>query len=236
MMVACAQPCYFPWLGYLDKIRQADTFVFLDTVDFDRTGWQHRVQVQTPKGGVSWLTIPFKHAFEKGKGIPFADLEVSDDQWPQQHTQKLHEWYRRAPFFDQYWTKDTENSVFGYFRYANLIDEPHVMTHVLASARILARIFGLPNQKMLAASWINHEPASKSQRLVNICKALKADTYLCGQGGRAYLDEDLFRQNGIGVTYHEYRHPVYSQSPFRTFIPGLSALDFLFHCGPEASW
>lgn len=225
--VAIGQPYYWPYLGYLDRIRQADTFVFLDTVDFDRTGYQHRVQLKTPKGP-AWLTIPFKHAFEGGKGIPFANLEAADDRWMFKHANKIEEWYRKAPQFYYEW-RPNGGGLYDYFKYAELIDDPHVMTHVLASARILARIFGLSNQKMLAASWIDHEPAEKSQRLINICKALKADTYLCGQGGRAYLDEDLFRQHGISVEYHEYHHTDMD-------VTSLSGLHFLFTYGHEAPW
>mgnify|MGYP000520569925 CR=1 FL=1 len=36
MIISAHQPAYMPWLGYLDRIRRSDVFVFLDTVQFEK--------------------------------------------------------------------------------------------------------------------------------------------------------------------------------------------------------
>ncbi|MBI4640810.1 MAG: WbqC family protein, partial [Candidatus Tectomicrobia bacterium] len=41
MMIAIHQPQYLPWLGYFDKIDQADIFVILDTVQYTKNEWQN---------------------------------------------------------------------------------------------------------------------------------------------------------------------------------------------------
>ena len=45
---AVMQPTYLPWLGYLDLMDQVDTFVLLDTVQFDYRSWQHRNRIPAP--------------------------------------------------------------------------------------------------------------------------------------------------------------------------------------------
>jgi hypothetical protein len=42
-----------------------------------------------------------------------------------------------------------------------------------------------------------------TERLVDICKSHKADVYLSGQGGKHYLDLELFKANGIKVEFQE---------------------------------
>ena len=44
MIVAIHQPCYLPWLGYLQRMAQADLFVVLDHVQFERANYQNRTR------------------------------------------------------------------------------------------------------------------------------------------------------------------------------------------------
>ena len=57
MRVAIHQPHYLPWLGYFAKWAAADRFIFLDTVQYEKNGWQNRNRVKTPDGP-RWLTVP----------------------------------------------------------------------------------------------------------------------------------------------------------------------------------
>ena len=57
MTIAISQPTYLPWLGYFDLIDQSDTFVLLDSVQFEKQSWQQRNRIKTPSG-LLWLTVP----------------------------------------------------------------------------------------------------------------------------------------------------------------------------------
>ena len=46
MIVAIHQPHYLPWLGYLHRMAQADLFVVLDHVQFERRNRQNRSQIR----------------------------------------------------------------------------------------------------------------------------------------------------------------------------------------------
>ena len=67
--LAIHQPHYLPWLGYLAKWAAADVFVFLDTVQYVRNGWQNRNRIKTA-AGPRWLTVPV-HA---RLGTPLAEV------------------------------------------------------------------------------------------------------------------------------------------------------------------
>ena len=54
MILAVHQPQYLPWSGSFDKMDQADLFVLLDTVQFEKNGWQNRNKIKTAQGYVKY--------------------------------------------------------------------------------------------------------------------------------------------------------------------------------------
>ncbi len=55
--ISIHQPQYLPWHNYFKKMKKADIFIILDTVDFQKNGLQNRNQIKT-SNGVNWLTVP----------------------------------------------------------------------------------------------------------------------------------------------------------------------------------
>ena len=75
---------------------------------------------------------------------------------------------------------------------------------------------------------------TKQDVLVDICRAIGANTYLSPAGSANYLQNAaLFEESGIKLTFHSYKHPTYEQRG-KSFIPQLSTLDLLFNNGPHS--
>jgi hypothetical protein len=75
----------------------------------------------------------------------------------------------------------------------------------------------------------------KTERLVDLCKQSGATKYLSGPAARAYLNEDLFRSEGIAVSYMDYSgYPEYRQL-YPPFEPRVSIIDLIFNEGPNAT-
>ena len=72
-----------------------------------------------------------------------------------------------------------------------------------------------------------------TQRLVDLCLAVGAGTYLAGADGRNYMDVERFAQARIEVIFQEYEYPSYDQS-FGLFESHLSTLDLVLNCGSES--
>ncbi len=67
MICAIHQPNFFPWLGYFDKISRADVFVFLDVVDYPKSGssmssWVNRVMLKVGSQK-TWVRCPVVREF-----------------------------------------------------------------------------------------------------------------------------------------------------------------------------
>src|SRR2546428_11865995 len=92
MKVAIHQPQYLPWLGYLAKWAAADVFVFLDTVQYEKNGWQNRNRIKTATGP-QWLTVPVRARL----GTSIADVTIDTSQpWARRPLRPLELAYRRA--------------------------------------------------------------------------------------------------------------------------------------------
>jgi len=219
LIVAVHQPQYLPWLGYFDKIRRADMFCYLDSVQYKKNDWQNRNRIKTSQGW-QWLTVPvrFKHP-EK-----ICDVKINPTvKWRQKHLQALITNYRRAPFFNQY---------IGIYEQVYAEDWVSVSELNICFIERLKEALGLGAKSAIRSSQLelSEDP---TDRLIDICKAVKADTYLSGQDGIKYMDLERFKARGIQVVIQDYHHPVYPQM-FKGFESHMSVVDLLFNCGPNS--
>jgi hypothetical protein len=217
--VAIHQPQYLPWLGYLAKWAAADLLVFLDTVQYEKNGWQNRNRIKTADGP-RWLTVPV-HA---SLGTPIAAVTLAADQpWGRRHLRALELAYGRAAHFAAY--RDA---------LAELYVKPwdHLAPVAIASARLLADAMQITTPTRLAST-LPTQGEDASERLVALCRAVGAETYLAGGHSARYLDAKRFADAGIHVLYQTYSHPVYAQQ-HGEFVPQLSALDLLLNHGDES--
>lgn len=217
--VAIHQPHYLPWLGYLAKLDRSDAFVYLDTVQFEKNGWQNRNRIKTPQG-TQWLTVPVRHRF----GQRIAEVEIGDTEgWRRKHRQALATHYGSARHFASVWPALEGLFAAPWERLADV---------AVASTECLARLLGI-ERPTVRASALGPLPAEPTDRLVAICRMLDADTYLAGANGPAYMAMDRFPRAGITVLVQEYRHPEYPQR-YGPFVPNLAAVDLLCNVGPES--
>ena len=220
MKVAIHQPHYLPWLGYLAKGAAADVFVFLDTVQYEKNGWQNRNRIKT-RDGASWLTVPV-HA---PLGTPIGGVTVDRRQpWQRRHLRAIEHAYAEAPSLPRF-----HEDLTGL--YAKEWDA--LAPLALATARWLARAVGIQTPTRLASQLPGVDTPDPTDRLVALCRAVGGDTYLAGQDGPTYMDLSRFEKAGISVRLQSYTHPSYPQR-HGPFIPNLSTLDLLLNTGPAA--
>jgi WbqC-like protein len=217
--VAIHQPHYLPWLGYLAKWAAADLFVFLDTVQYEKNGWQNRNRIKTAEGA-RWLTVPV-HA-RLGTRVAEVSLDV-DQPWAKRHLRAIETAYGTAP----YWAAQRDELARFYAR-----PWERLAPLAAASAEWLARAAGVTTPVRLASS-LAVDDDDPTGRLVALCLAVGADTYLAGGHGARYMEAKRFTEAGIRVLYQAYAHPVYAQQ-HGDFVPFLSGLDLLLMHGDES--
>jgi len=221
MIVSVHQPHYLPWLGYFDKIDRSDVFVVLDNVQYKKREYQNRNRIRTA-AGVRWLTVP---VVTKGRYYQkTGEVEVDNEEdWRGTHLRTLELSYRRAPHFGPVF--DGYAAALGAKEWTKLCELN------VATTRFFMERLGIATPVRFESEL--GAPGEKTERIINICRALGADVYLSGAGGAAYLDGAAFEAAGIELRYQQFRHPRYPQV-HGGFEPYMAAIDLLFNAGDES--
>jgi hypothetical protein len=219
LIVTVHQPQYLPWLGYFDKMRRADVFCYLDNVQYKKNDWQNRNRIKTARGW-QWLTVPVHYRYPQ----KICEVTINNTvKWKNKHRQALISNYNRAPFFKEFF--ELLEPV--YLKDWELLCELNM--HLIEQLRAVLKLDQQPTVKASDFD-LSEEP---TDRLIDICQALKADTYLAGQDGVNYMNMERFEQRGIRVIVQDFKHPVYPQA-FEGFQSHMSVVDLLFNCGPQS--
>ena len=218
MKIAIHQANYFPYPGFFHKINQADIFVIQDDVKFSKTTNRNKI---ISSSGSTWINVPI----EKGhQSLPIMDVKINNETpWRKITYKKICAGYNKAKFFYLY--KDYFENLYKK-EWNNIFDlNFETIKQVLIWLNIKTKIV---IESELDVS------GQHTERLVNVCKKLGADTYISGIGGKKYLDEKLFEKNKIILKYQNYNPIKYTQHMSKSFIPNLSIIDLLANAGSES--
>lgn len=222
-ITAIHQPSFFPWLGLLDKIAKSNHFVFLDHVSVNKGSYQYR-NLFYCNGLAKFLTLPVNISINK----PFNELIFTNNQWEDEHLEKLRNYYRRAHYFQQIFP------IIETFYNENKRNTP--VDLIINSMNLMFSLYDIKVETELSSklSCAN----KKGHMVLEICQKNHTDIYLSGRGAKGYLDDEVLRAfstSGIGLIWHDFKHPVYNQMNQFAFVNGLSSLDLIFFHGEEKS-
>ena len=219
--VAILQSNYITWKGYFDLIAAVDEFILYDDVQYTRRDWRNRNQIKTPQG-LHWLTVP---VLVKGKyHQKIRDTEIDGVEWGLLHWKTLAQNYRRAPHFDEIaeWLEPL------------YLKESYTHLSQLNSRFIMVVCNYLGIKTVISNSWDYILLNGKTERLANLCVQAGSTEYISGPSAKGYIEEHIFTERGIKLTWFDYSgYQKYSQL-WGEFIHKVSILDLLFSCGREA--
>ena len=218
---AVVQSSYIPWKGYFDLIASVDEFILYDDVQYTRRDWRNRNRIKT-RHGLRWLTIP---VHTKGRYHDAIDrIEVSDPDWPDRHWETIRQAYSGAPCFDVF--RDELEDLYRKTRESLLtrVNERFV--------RAICRLLGISTP--ISRSDGHAASAGRTGRLVALCQRAGATHYVSGPSAKGYLEEGLFAEAGIEVSYVDYEG--YREYPqlYPPFEHHVSIVDLLLNTGHEA--
>jgi len=218
MILTVHQPDHLPYLGFFDKVLQADVYVVLDNVQFKRRWFEHRNRIRTEKGW-EWVCVPVKKSPQPAK---IKEIMMADE-WTDvrnRNIELIKRNYSKAPMFRKIWDEFLDvymlpmNDLLGFnFEILGWM------------AKKFINVLKLPELHFQSDK---ETKGSSTDLIIEICKMYGADEYLSGVHGIEYLDVRKMEDAGIGLLVHDFEHPVYRQQ-YSPFEKNLSALDLLFN-------
>ncbi|HAW93134.1 MULTISPECIES: WbqC family protein [unclassified Arsukibacterium] len=218
MKCAIMQPTFLPWSGYFNLMASADVFVFLDDAQFQKSSWHNRNRIAI-NGEPHWLTVPVMHQ-SLSQSI-MSTLVSPQALWRQKMVRQLSQVYAKHPF-------SRELVLFNQV----ILDPIYTSLAELNMAliRLISNKLNI-SCRILRSSELNIDGV-RTQRLLDILKAVNATQYLSPQGSKEYLTEDGFtQQSDISLLYQDFEPISYPQTKSVHFIEKLSILDVVMNLG-----
>jgi len=212
--VAVMQPYLLPYIGYWQLIAAVDLFVVYDNIKYTKKGWINRNRMLVD-GADAVFSVPL------AGGSDFLDIrerELADGYEPRKLLQRFEAAYRRAPFFDA--TFELVGRVLRQPQ-RNLFDFLH------GSIVETCRHLDLGTRIVVSSGVDGADHALKGQdRVLSLCRALDARTYVNAIGGTALYRQEDFAARGIELRFIKARPFEYPQFG-AAFVPWLSIVDVL---------
>jgi len=175
----------------------------------------HWNRIKTSQGETR-LKVPTDHHF----GDPINAVRTKDELgWKKKHLKTMEMNYARAPFFKEIFPKFSELLNAEYKSLADM--NIAINTWIAESFGFKAEFYRTSDMDIQSV---------REERVIDICVMLSGDTYISGNGARAYQVEEHFTDRGVKLQYTDY-HPFEYPQLWKEFLPNMSIVDYLFNCG-----
>jgi hypothetical protein len=213
MKVGIMQPYFLPYIGYFQLIASVDKFVIYDNIKYTKKGWINRNRM-LQSGTDKVFSIPLAKASDR---LEIVEREISSDFNRQKLLSQFRGCYLKAPYFEDVWplidriVSFQDDNLFRYIQNSIVLIRNYldIGTEIIVSSTVAA----------------DHDLLSQD-RVLSICEAMNANTYVNPIGGLDLYSTDEFASKGCELKFINTNTIEYEQFG-DAFVPWLSILDVL---------
>ena len=215
MKLGIMQPYFLPYIGYWQLLEVVDTFVVYDNIQYTKKGWFNRNRILDGDHD-RLFTLPLK------KDSDYLNVDerfLSDDSRREidRTLRVIQATYKKAPQYEV---------VYPLIEKCFLYDQTNLFEYVRNSITTIAEYLGI-GTPIVVSSTIDIDHSLKSQdKVIALCKALGADSYINSSGGQDLYDRSEFAESGIELSFIRadlQKYPQFGQE----FVAGLSIVDVM---------
>lgn len=214
MKLGIMQPYFMPYIGYWQLMNAVDLYVVYDDVNYIKGGWINRNRIlvnNTP----TYINLPLIEA-SPNKKINEIDVDINSIMI-NKNVKKIELSYRKAPYY---------NEVYPLIEKILLYSEKSLPKFILNSFKLVAEYLDINTEFVLSSDISKNNELRAQDKVIDICKNLKADEYYNAIGGIELYDKNIFEQNGIKLSFLDTNKIEYKQFN-NEFVSNLSIIDVL---------
>lgn len=213
MKLGIMQPYFLPYIGYFQLLASVDKFIVYDNIKYTKKGWINRNRMLL-NGTDAIFSLPLKKGSDS---LDVVERELAAEFDRRKLLNQFKGAYGRAPQFELTYplleriVQRDEANLFRYIHHSivQLCEHLGINTEIRISSEIL----------------IDHELKGQDKVLA-LCKAAGADTYINTIGGVELYAKGDFRIKGIDLQFIKSTPFEYAQFG-DAFVPWLSIIDVL---------
>lgn len=212
--IGIMQPYFLPYIGYFQLLDMVDEFVIYDNIEFSKASWIRRNRM-LQNGKDAYFTLPIK------KDSDFLDVDqryLADnfDKEAGKLLRRIEANYSKAPFFKEFFPV-VESIIY--------CEERNLFNYILNSVETVKEYLDIPTP-IITLSKLGKDihQLQAQDKVIGVCKALRATHYINSSGGTHLYDTKSFQDEKIKLLFYRAKQLKYKQFD-QGFIPSLSILD-----------
>jgi hypothetical protein len=207
------QPYFLPYVGYFQLLAAVDQFILYDNIKYTKKGWINRNRMLF-NGADTIFSLPLKKGSDS---LYVVDRELAPSFDRTKMLNKFKEAYNRAPQYEL--TYPVVERIVQY-------EASNLFQYIHHSIYQLCKYLGINTEiKISSEAAIDHK-LKRQERVLALCKAVGADTYINTIGGIELYTKNDFRNQGVNLQFIKAKPFEYAQFDNR-FVPWLSIVDVL---------
>tara|TARA_X000001036_G_C20630176_1_gene786836 strand:+ start:799 stop:1467 length:669 start_codon:yes stop_codon:yes gene_type:complete len=191
MKITIHQPDFLPWPGFFIRWHNSDFLIIYDDAQFIKGGWQNRDKILIGANEY-WLTVPILVKNKLGQLIK--DVQINYNvNWQIKHIKTLHNNYNKSKNFSE---------IIFIIEQAYSKKDKYLIDLNLNLLEDFGKYLNINTPIKFSSDY--KLKSVRNNKLIDMLKIERAKTYISGTGSKAYLDEELFKNNDIKLVYQNH--------------------------------
>ena len=213
MKVGIMQPYFLPFIGYFQLLASVDQFIVYDNIKYTKKGWINRNRMLM-NGTDAIFSLPLR---KDSDSLDVVERELATEFNRNKLLNQFKCAYGRAPQFEL--TYPVLERIVQH-------DEVNLFSYIHHSILLLCEHLGIRTEIRISSQICIDHDLKGQDKVIALCKAAGADTYINSIGGADLYSKAEFRIQGLKLQFIMTRPFEYEQFG-APFLPRLSIVDEL---------